>query len=266
MPAPRIAVHGHRGARAVFPENTIAGFQYAIDAGVDYIELDVLVTRDDVLVACHDPALKRRRCTGPPGTRVVREMTFAELREFDCGSRKNRRFRRQETVPGARIPTLDEVFALARRRPAFRFNVEVKSFPERRGYTPPAGAYAAMLVAAIRKHRLAHRLQVQSFDPEILLEVRRIAPELPLAALSEAVRGNFVAIAGQCGASSIGPYHRLVTRRRVEQAHEAGIQVVPWTANRPVDWARLIRAGVDGIITDDPARLIAYLQEKGLRQ
>jgi glycerophosphoryl diester phosphodiesterase len=264
MPVSRVAVHGHRGARAVLPENTLPGFAYAIEAGVDYVELDVMVTRDDVLVACHDPVLKRRRCLGPRGSRVVRELTLEELRCFDCGSLKNPRFRRQIPAPGARIPTLGEVFALAARG-GFRFNVEVKSFPQRPRLTPAPDRYVRLLMDAIERHGVAGRVQVQSFDLRILRAVKRLDPAIPLAALCELGRRDFVRLAREAGAGAVGPYHRLVTRRGVERAHASSIQVVPWTANRPRDWARLIRAGVDGIITDDPAALIAYLAARGLR-
>ena len=263
MPSP-IAVHGHRGARAVLPENTLAAFIYAIDAGADFIELDTAVTRDGVVVVSHDPVLKRRRALGPRGTRVIGELTLAELRAFDCGSLTNLRFSRQRPVAGAHIPTLGEVLDLARRG-RFGFNIEVKSVPRQPRYTPPPARYAQMVFDEVRARGLEDRVQVQSFDLRILHAMKRCAPAIRLAALCDYARRSFVALAREAGAAAIGPYHRLVTRRKVERAHAAGIQVVPWTANRPRDWARLIRAGVDGIITDDPAALIAYLSGRGLR-
>jgi glycerophosphoryl diester phosphodiesterase len=265
MCAERIAVHGHRGARAVLPENTLAAFAYAIDAGADYIELDVEATWDDVLVVCHDPVLSRRRAEGPPGGRVVRELSLAQVRQFDCGSRPNRRFRRQVASPGARIPTLDEVLALAGRG-SFRFNIEVKSFPQRPRYGPPAEAYARLLLDTVGRHGLAGRVEVQSFDLGVLSAIRRLEAGWPLAALRQFCGREFIRAARQAGATTIGPYHRLVTRRSVGRAHAAGMRVVPWTANGRGNWARLARAGVDGIITDDPAGLIEYLRKRGLRE
>ncbi len=253
-----IEVHGHRGARARFPENTLAGFEYAIEAGADFLELDVLATADDVLVVCHDAVLRRRIYRGPRANRVVRRMSLAELREWDCGSRRNRLYRRQQTVRGARIPTLDEVFALARRG-AFGFNIEVKSHPQRPTLAPPPERYAELLLCAISHRGLERRVIIQSFDYRVLEAVRRLSPELRLSALCGLNGRDFAALAQSVGATQVGPYHRLVNRRRVEAAHAAGIRVVPWTANRPRDWNRLIRAGVDGIITDNPAGLIAYL-------
>lgn len=223
-----VAVHGHRGARAVLPGNTLPGFLHAIEAGCDAIELDVLATRDDVLVVCHDPVLKRR---------VIREQTLEELR----------------------IPTLREVLELAPRG-KFQFDIEVKSFPRRPRYTPPPERLAELLLEEIERFRLASRVMVLSFDFRVLRAMRHLAPATRLAALYQFGARDFVSIAHDAGAETVAPYHRLVTARKVAAAHRAGIQVVPWTANRPRDWKRLVRAGVDGIITDNPAALIEYLR------
>src|ERR1041385_4511815 len=102
-----LEVHGHRGARAVLPENTLAGFEYAISAGADYIEMDVAVTRDDVLVISHDPVLRSGQ--------VIRELTRAELRADDPS-----------------VPALDDVLSLA----GIGFNIEMKSYPEHPEFTP----------------------------------------------------------------------------------------------------------------------------------
>jgi glycerophosphoryl diester phosphodiesterase len=255
-----VEVHGHRGARALFPENTIAGFLYAIQTGCDAIEFDVLATRDDVLVACHDPVLKRRVTMPRLATRTVRMLALEELLLADCGSRRNRRFPRQAITPGARIPTLREIFELAPLG-RFGFDVEIKCFPQRPHYAPPPGRIAELLVAEIERACVGERVTVLSFDFRVLRAVRRIAPGIRVAALYEFGTRGFVSIADEAEAGIVAPYHRLATPRRVQAAHCAGIRVLPWTANRPRDWRRLIRAGVDGIITDDPAALIRYIAE-----
>jgi glycerophosphoryl diester phosphodiesterase len=257
----RPAVHGHRGARALFPENTIPGFLHAIDAGADFIELDVLATADDVLVVCHDPVLRRRVFSGPPGPRKIREMTLAQLRRWDCGSRANRRFPRQKAVPGARIPTLDEVLDLAALG-RFGFNIELKSFARRPSLGAPPELLAALAVKRIEGRGLASRVMVQSFDFRALAEVGRLAPEIRLSALCPLGARSLVSIGASAGTRIVGPYHRLVTPRRVGAAHRAGLSVIPWTVNRPRAWERLIRADVDGIITDDPGALICYLRTR----
>ncbi|HZT31201.1 MAG TPA: glycerophosphodiester phosphodiesterase [Bryobacteraceae bacterium] len=263
--APRILVHGHRGARAARPENTLPAFEYAIAAGADFLELDVAVTRDDVLVVSHDPVFNPDICRAPGGSRVIRELTLAELRLWDCGSLHNPRFPSQQPVPGARIPTLDEVLDLAGSG-AFGFNIETKSFPEHPELTPPPERFAALLLAAIRRRRLESRVVVQSFDFRTLAALRALAPEIRRAALDERGRCDFVSLAREAAeAQIVAPAFALVTPEKVRAAHAAGIEVVPWTANAAPAWDCLINAGVDGIITDDPAGLLAYLRERNLR-
>src|SRR5580700_4513101 len=108
-----IQVHGHRGARAMRPENTIPAFEYAIGVGVDVLELDMAVTLDDVLVVSHDPLLNPEICQGPRASIPIRTLTLKELRQWDCGALRNPSFPKQTPVPGTRIPTLDEVFDLS---------------------------------------------------------------------------------------------------------------------------------------------------------
>jgi glycerophosphoryl diester phosphodiesterase len=259
----RIEVHGHRGARARFSENTLPGFEYAIAAGVDAIELDAAVTRDGVVVVSHDPVLEGPLCTGPSARAVIRESTFAEVRQWDCGSVRHPDFPRQQPCPGARIPSLDEVFALAPRG-NFRFNVEIKSFPDRPALAPGPQEFAELVWAAIRRHALERRTIVQSFDFRVVRAMKSIAPALDLAALFDE-NLDFIDAAQRAGAAIAAPQHRLVTSGlvtsgKVQRAHAAGIQVIPWTADDPADWQRLADAQVDGIITDDPEALIAFLR------
>jgi glycerophosphoryl diester phosphodiesterase len=117
----------------------------------------------------------------------------------------------------------------------------------------------------IRKHKLESRVIVQSFDFRTLRAMKRLAPNIRLAALWEGGARPFVEIAGEGEAGIISPYYPLVTPEQVRASHAAKLEVVPWTPNTPQDWQKLIDAGVDAIISDDPAALIAYLKEKGLR-
>ncbi|MCL4402864.1 MAG: glycerophosphodiester phosphodiesterase [Acidobacteria bacterium] len=263
MSRKRIAVHGHRGARALFPETTLAALRHAIDAGADFIELDLAVTKDDRIVVSHDPVLDPRLCTAPPGS-VVRRLTFDELLKWDFGCLKNPRFPRQTPAPGSRMLALEEVFNLAREVPV-QFNLEVKSFPQFPEYAPPPDRFAQLLNEAIRSAGLGDRAVVQSFDFRILHEMKKLAPGLRLAALYSPGLADPVAIARQAGVSILAPDHRLLAARRIRAAHGAGLEVIAWTVNTAREWARLIRAGIDGIITDDPAGLIDYLKRAGLR-
>lgn len=260
----KIQVHGHRGARAMRPENTLPAFNYAIDIGVDVLEMDLAVTKDNVLVISHDPHINPQICTGPHTGIAIHELTLAELREYDCGAIQNKQFPKQQPVPGTRIPTLDEVLDLAKRG-KFEFNIETKIFPDHPELTPTPEVFSQLMLDAVRKHKLDSRVILQSFDFRTLHAMKRIAPNIRLAALYEGKARPFVEIAREGEADMISPMFALVTPEQVKVSHDAKLQVVPWTANTPQAWQKLIDAGVDAIISDDPAALIAYLKEKGLR-
>jgi glycerophosphoryl diester phosphodiesterase len=262
---PRILVHGHRGARARRPENTLPAFEYAIAQGVDALEMDMAVTKDGVIVISHDPILELPVCTGPRNGVPIRELILSEVGQWDCGAKQNPRFPEQQTVPGTRMPTLDEALDLASRA-LFDYNIETKSFPDKPQFTPPPDKFARAVLERVRAHRLEKRIILQSFDFRTLIAMRKIAPGIRLSALTEKDSRDFAAIAAEAGrAEIISPEFHLVTPEKVEAAHRAGLQVVPWTADAPQDWDRLIRAKVDAIITDDPGALIAYLKARGLR-
>jgi glycerophosphoryl diester phosphodiesterase len=271
-----ILVHGHRGARAWRPENTIPAFQFAIDHGVDVLELDLAVTKDNVLVVSHNPTLApgsypgERICKGPalkPLT-PIRTMTLAEVRQYDCGSVPLAAFPHQEAVPGTKVATFDEVLDLAKDT-TVQFNVETKSFPNHPELTPPPAEFVAMIVAAIKRHHVdPSRIILQSFDWRTLAEMRKQWPEIRLSALVGEVKydsmmghtdptKDFAAIAKETHAEIISPAWQLVTKEQVEAAHKAGAQVAPDT---PEAWKTLADDDVDAIITDDPVALLAWLR------
>ena len=261
----KILVHGHRGARARFPENTLPAFEYAIQQGVDALEMDMAVTKDNVIVISHDPILEGPVCTGAKKSAVIHELTLAVVRQWDCGAVQNPKFPTQKTVPGTRMSTLDDVFQLAGRG-SFDYNIETKSFPDQPQYTPPPDVFARMVLEKIRQYKLEKRIILQSFDFRTLVAMRKLAPEIRLSALIEKDPRDFTAIVKEAGnAEIISPEFTLVTPAKVAAAHAAGIQVVPWTADTPQDWDMLIRAKVDAIISDDPAELMAHLKKHGAR-
>lgn len=260
----RILVHGHRGARARRPENTLPAFQYAIAQGVDALEMDMAVTRDNVIVISHDPILEPPVCSGPAKSAVIHQLTLSEVRQWDCGAVRNPRFATQQTVPGTRMPTLDDVFQLATQG-AFDYNIETKSFPDHPEYTPSPEEFSRMVLEKIRHYHLEKRIILQSFDFRTLIAMRKLAPEIRLSALIENDGRDFPAVsAAAANAEIVSPDFHLVTPGKVAAAHRLGLKVVPWTANTPADWDMLIAAKVDAIISDDPAELIAYLRTKGL--
>lgn len=271
----RLEVQGHRGARAVRPENTLAAFRHALEVGVDVIELDLVVTRDDRLAVMHDLTINPLLCLGPDGKRpgnrtAVRSLTMDQLKGFDCGSRKHPDFPDQVPVPGERIPSLSEVFQLVStsRLPSastVRLNIEAKSIPSRPELAPEPRRYAELILRSVTRAGMTGRIILQSFDHRILKAMKELNPRIPVSALVGRTLPDLPRLAEGLGASVVSPNKDWITGDAVRSLHRAGVRVIPWTANHPGDWERLIELGVDGIITDDPAALIEYLEGKGLR-
>jgi glycerophosphoryl diester phosphodiesterase len=260
MAADRVLVHGHRGARGAMPENTLPAFEYAIQAGVDVLELDLAVTKDNILVVSHDPLLNPVICKDAPKETPIRTLTLAEVKQYDCGALKNPQFPKQTPVPGTKIPTLDEVFALAKRG-NFEFNIETKSNLRHPELAPAPEEFAGLLFKKIGEYKLRNRVIVQSFDFRTLQAMKRLDPGIRLSALYGGPPKSFVEIAKEAGSGIVSPETKLVTKERVAEAHQAGLQVVPWTSNTPEDWQRLIETGVDAIISDYPADLLSFLKK-----
>lgn len=263
-------MQGHRGARAVLPENTLAAFRHALEAGVDVLELDLHITKDDVLVVAHDPRVpawctssRKEDARATEGT-PLRTLTLAQVKELDCGSIVNPRFPKQRAVPGEKMATLEEVLALAvvpraGGKSAVRFNIETKSVPGDVELTAPPARFAALVVEAIDRAKLRSRVSVQSFDHRVLREVKKLADDIVLVALVDESLPDLVAVARAAQADIVSPSFNWLTADDVTRLHEAKLRVVVWTVNEPKDWARMIAMGVDGIITDDPAALMAWL-------
>lgn len=271
----RIEVQGHRGARAVLPEESQAAFAHALDVGVDTLELDLAVTKDDQLVVIHDLTINDALCLGRDGAKAtdrppVRSLTLAQVKEFDCGTLHNARFPKQVAVPGTRILTLDEVFDLVERSalPAAKtvgFNIEMKSVPAHPELVPSPDEFARRILDEVKAHHMLGRVTIQSFDHRMLQAMKRVAPALPISALIDGTLPDLVALDEHLGAEIISPEVDWITAADVRALHAKGVRVIPWTANTPEQWSYLVGIEVDGIITDDPAALVTYLRAHALR-
>jgi glycerophosphoryl diester phosphodiesterase len=260
-PVVTLEVQGHRGCRGLRPENTLSAFQHAIELGVDVLELDLALSRDDVLVVSHDPEVSRELCreTRALPSRRLRDLSWEEIRSLDCGSTRNRRFPEQVLVPGAHLPRLEEVLALLEQHPRLGANIEIKTFPDKRELTRPPADFARLLTVALRQRGLGGRVTVQSFDPEALRAVAGLDPSQPLAALVED-RGAIEPMLAAARVRILSPRFALLRGRDEVRAFQArGLRVVPWTVNEPADLQRVASWGVDGIITDYPDRLLRLL-------
>jgi glycerophosphoryl diester phosphodiesterase/outer membrane protein assembly factor BamB len=253
-------IHGHRGARGLLPENTIPAFERAIELGAT-LELDVQVTRDRRLVVHHDarpnPKLCRRDDGSPVPDRLFRDLDYAELATIDCGSRPQKSLPGRQTVPGARIPTLQEVLQLAGAASLpVELNIEIKI--KNPADTVPIDEFARLVVEAIREAGLTERSTIQSYHPPALREVEGIAPEFRTAILARS-RSRYRKLLDESGATVLSPRFDDLREEDVRTFQEEGYRVVPWTVNEEGDLRRMISWGVDGIITDYPDLALSLL-------
>ena len=219
---------GHRGVRGALPENSVAAFSAALEAGLDGLETDVQRSRDGVLVLLHDAHLS--------GVAVA-SMTLAELRE---------------RVP--ELATVDELYELVRRFPGTWLNLEIKSA---RPFEP---RLVRALVRSVRSSALAGRITVSSFNPVALALLRLQAPELrtgylwPDSALPTWLRSGWPA--GWLHVDALHPNWRQVDARLVARARRRGLALNTWTVNEAEEVRRMVDLGVSGIMADDPEALI----------
>jgi glycerophosphoryl diester phosphodiesterase len=300
-PAAAFDLQGHRGARGLAPENTLAGFQKALEIGVSTLELDLCMTRDGVLVVSHDPVLNPDVARGPDGRWLaapgppINTLTLAELGRYDVGrlnpgSRYAQLWPRQAAVDGQRVPTLAEVVALVRSSaPGVRLNAETKLRPDRPAEAPAPEAFARAVVDFWRAERLQAVATVQSFDWRTLVEIKRLAPGIRTACLTiqqetfdnvqagrpgpspwtagldvDELAGSVPRLVQRAGCAVWSPFVRNLTPEGVREAAGLGLAVIPWTVNERGDMTRLIEAGVHGLITDYPDRLREVMAERKL--
>src|SRR3954464_5256605 len=278
-------LEAHRGGRALLPENTLPAFANALSMGVDTLELDVGTTADGEVVVSHERGLNpdiTRDASGAyvaaPGTPFVK-LRLADIRTYDVGeirpdSPYAKQFPDQRAMPGTRIPTFSELFALVRKsgNTRVRFNIETKIDPNHPDETPDPQAFVTRLLALIEAEKFSDRVMIQSFDWRTLLLVQQRAPKMPTVyltlqrgssqtvALDKATNwtagfsptdhgGSLPRTIKAAGGTVWSPYFGDVTAALVSEAHALGLRVVVWTVNKPEDMAHMIEIGV---ISDRP--------------
>ncbi|MGE5529075.1 MAG: glycerophosphodiester phosphodiesterase [Patescibacteria group bacterium] len=238
----RPVVYAHRGASAICPENTMAAFRMALEMGAGGIETDVQMSRDGRLVLCHDEMLDRTtNGRGPLAARA-----WDELRALDAGAWFGEEF------AGERLPLLEDLLELLAPSGA-RLNIEIKS-----GVVIYPGIEEAV-VAEVRRHGMAERVILSSFNHYSLLACKRLAPEIATGVLYMEGLVDPWLYARRIEADALHPLHYGVRPELVAGAHAAGLLVNTWTVDDPGRIEVLSQAGVDGIITNTPDRALAAL-------
>lgn len=294
-------LQGHRGARGLAPENTLAAFQRALDLGVTTIETDVVVTRDNVPVIAHDRFVSPDLARGPDGAFVttkgvrIRSLTLAELKRYDIGTLNPAgsyasQWPEQQPAAGQRYPTLVELLQLikASGKPV-KLSLETKLSPYQPDDTPPPTEFVRLVVDVLRKENFVERTTLQSFDWRTLAAARQYAPGIATSCLTM-IGGNFDNVTGSAGRPSrwtdgldLAAYGNSVprlaraagcqtwsvqfgnlTREQREEARALGLTVIVWTVNEPRDIASMLDLQVDGIITDYPDRVRQALAARAM--
>ncbi|MCU1342982.1 MAG: hypothetical protein JWN92_2405 [Candidatus Acidoferrum typicum] len=240
-------VVAHRGASGHAPENTMAAFRRAVEMGARFIETDLHLTRDARVVAMHDSTLDRTT----NGHGLVDSLALTEVRALDAGSWFASPS--AESFAGERVPTLNEILQFAKKEDVI-FYLEIKS--------DATWGVEHAVVASLRDTGEAARVIILSFDPATLLSVNRLDQTMMTGYLCEHPSSDLVERTVRAGARQLAARGDLVTPDLVKKAHHAGLQVVAWTINEPDQMRRLIAAGVDGIMSDYPDRLLRVLDEK----
>ena len=284
-----LEVHGHRGARGLWPENTLPGFSGALALGVTALEMDVALTADGVVVLSHDPVLDPLLTRGvdgrwidPPGV-MLGSLDYAALMPFDVGrirpgTAQAVAFPEQQGLDGVAMPRLDEVVALA---PQAMLAIELKTFPDHPDWTVSPEVMADAVLAVLDQAGATERARIISFDWRGLHYLRRLRPELSLGYLTDAETvaaaplwwdgasiadfgGSTPRAVAAAGGTVWGPAFATLTQAEVEEAAAFGLLVNPWTVNEPDDMRRLIGWGVGALTTDYPDRALTVLTELGM--
>ena len=288
-PAHALDLQGHRGARGLAPENSLAGFELAIQQGVTTLELDIAITRDGVLVIHHDLELNPNHTRDAQGRWLdkssppIFHMTWNEVLGYDIGRIKPgtsyaRQFPEQQAADGTRVPRLADLFARVKAlgNERVRFAIETKVRPDSPGHTLPPEPFATAVVNEIRQAGMTSRVQIMSFDWRTLQVVQRIAPEIPTVYLTaqQSWTDNVGANAPEGSAWTAGfqhkehgsvpkmikaaggrywsVFHGDLTAPKLAEAHALGLKVLVWTINDAPTMGRFVDMGVDGLITDRP--------------
>ena len=272
----QIEVQGHRGDRGNFPENTVPGFISAVRKGVDVLELDVVISKDNKVVVSHEPFMSSEYMLTPTGNRISKneeksynlyQMDYDSIRSFDAGTGVNVKFPFQKKIRTHK-PLLKEVidtvenYTYSHELPKVSYNIEIKSRAEEYGiYQPFPEEFVELVMKVITEKEIGKRVIIQSFDPRPLNILRRKYPEIKIAFLVESgsLQENLSEL--DFKPEIYSPHFSLLKdEAEVKSIKAAGMQVVPWTVNEKEEIARMIDLKVDAIISDYPERVLELLK------
>lgn len=238
-PFERPLIMAHRGFQSQYPENTMAAFSAAVEAGAQYLELDVSFTKDHQVVVLHDDTVDRTTNGNGP----VHGYLLKELKQLDAGGWFHPRFAQE------RIPTLSEV--LDRFAGRICLNIEIKSHDQSQGVGSDHIESAVVELVGRKKKQAC--VLISSFDPKILSSVKALDATTRVAFISKFFEpGETVAQCRELNAFSYHPNLSYLNREQVNTMHREGFQVFPYNINTADDIDHAFDLGVDGLISKDP--------------
>ncbi|MDA9207344.1 glycerophosphodiester phosphodiesterase family protein [Octadecabacter sp.] len=277
-----IQVFGHRGARGIYPENTMAGFQYLHDIGVTAVEIDVQNAANRLTVLAHDPHVT---LADDADIRLVRETTAEQVNQLKVGalrpaSTDHILFPDQARLPNEKVPTFDAFCAWAVDHTPMLLNVEIKSHALNPELYDAPDVIVSDVIDLLEKHGLNERCVISSFDWRVLTACLKRAPDITRGHLTleqshgttmepnvldgspwldgvsrDDHSGCLAQTVADLGGKVWCPFYKDLTGEKLRHAQDLGLRVNVWTVNNLADINRMIDMGVDGIISDYPARV-----------
>lgn len=265
-------VQAHRGGMALYPENTVAAMINAVKLGARTLELDCVISADGKVVVSHDAYMSSEFMLKPDGSVIGKDqeksfalykMPYDSIRKFDGGSKPHPRFagqKKMKTYKPLLADLIDSVETYVRKnklKPVF-YNMETKISPQGDSiFNPAPDVFVSLVMEVIKKKKVTDRTTIQSFDIRTLQVLHKQKAKVKLALLvmnKDGFDENVKKLGFKPDIYS--PYYSLVSQELVKQAHENGVQVLPWTVDEEKDMKQLAAYGVDGIITNQPDRMI----------
>ncbi len=268
-----IDVQAHRGGAGLMPENTVVAMKNALDMGVNTLEIDLQISADGQVMVCHDPYFHHRYSIRPDGSPVLEgdkkeylyNMPYSEIVKYDVGSRKSEVWPDKACIK-ASVPLAEELITFVENYTKemgyspVRYNIEIKSRDadgEGKNW-PTYDAFATMCCRFLHSMQLGDRLLVQSFDTRVLNYIHEKYPEMAISYLVDDDAADFDTYMAKLKFTPqwLSAHHSLVDEALVQKCREKGMKLACWTVDKPEDIARMIKAGVDSIISNYPDRVL----------